>query len=182
MYRITRTGVYAFNRLTGERMEKPKRPSAWEHEHMSEWLPLYYQYISDMKKWDAFVAALPAEYVYKRPKLVHATEKGVPVPHLRSGGRRKYVNGAGVSANSRVLPHRYADEGDKGKGHRREIRRKERAQWLSEWQQEERETYAEEYDWTDYERLTDPRDYTWDGYEWDTDEYECAYCMGPCEL
>lgn len=176
MYRITRTGVYAFNRLTGERMEKPKRPSAWEHEHMSEWLPLYYQYISDMKKWDAFVAALPAEYVYERPKLVHATEKGVPVPHLRSGGRRKYKNGAGVSANSRILPHRYADEGDKGQGHRREIRRKERAQW-------QREAYAElmygdnAYDTAEW--FAGDREW-WD-FD-DTDEYECEYCKGPCTL
>ena len=131
----------AFNPLTREWMEKPKRPSIFDYSHVSEWLPAHYQYISDMKKWEAFIAELPATYVYKRPKLVHATEKGVPVPHLRDGKRRKYVNGAGVSANSRILPHRYADEGEKGSGHRREIRRKERAQWLSEWQQEEREAY-----------------------------------------
>ena len=99
----------AFNPLTREWMEQPKRPSMFDYSHVSEWLPAHYQYISDMKKWEAFIKELPATYVYKRPKLVHATEKGIPVSGLRDGKRRKYVNGAGVSANSRILPHRYAD-------------------------------------------------------------------------
>lgn len=166
----------AFNPLTREWMEQPKRPSMFDYSHVSEWLPAHYQYISDMKKWEAFIKELPATYVYKRPKLVHATEKGIPVSGLRDGKRRKYVNGAGVSANSRILPHRYADEGDKGNGHRREIRRKERAQWLSEWQQEQRETDAYDVaEWWDNSPVVE-----WD--DWDTDEYECPYCMGPCEL
>lgn len=166
----------AFNPLTREWMEKPKRPSLFDYEHISEWLPAHYQYISDMKKWDAFIAELPETYVYKRPKLVHATEKGVPVAGLRDGKRRKYKNGAGVSANSRILPHRYADEGEKGQGHRREIRRKERAQWLSEWQQEQEQGDAYSVaEWWDNTPVV-----PWDG--WDTDEYECEFCKGPCEL
>lgn len=173
MYRITRTGVTAFNRLTGERMEKPRWPEYREYSHLSEWYEAYYRYVSAMKLWNAFLKAMPNEYRYNRPKLRHATEKGVPVSGLRDGARRKYVNGSGVSANSRILPHRYADEGDKGSGHRREIRRKERVQWLQEWQQEQHET--EEYsaaNWWDVSPVV----------EWDEDEYECEYCKGPCEL
>lgn len=129
----------AYNRLTGEVMYKPKRPGYLEYAHLSEYMPAYYAYLSEMKKWEAFIAKLPAEAVWERPKLRHATqnEKGVPVRYAGYSRRRKYVNGSGVSANSRILPHRYADEGEKGKGHRREIRRRERAQWLSEWQQDQ---------------------------------------------
>ena len=39
----------------------------------------------------------------------------------------------GVIANSRIVPHRYADEGDKGKVYRRFIRRREERAWLKEW-------------------------------------------------
>src|SRR5690242_14795116 len=124
-YWITRHGTYAFNRETKERMEKPKWPSYTDYAHDSEWYPAYYRYVSEMKKWDAFVKALPEDYRYERPKLRHATVKGVPVAGIRSGGRRKYKNGAGVSANSRVLSHHYRDEGERGQAHRREIKRKE---------------------------------------------------------
>ena len=34
--------------------------------------------------------------------------------------------------NSRILPHRYMDELDNGRQHRREIRRKENAMWRAE--------------------------------------------------
>ena len=129
-----------FNRETRERMEKPEYPRLSEFDgDISLYTKATYRYVSEMKVWDAFVESLPPAYEYKRPKLVHATEKGVPVPGIRSGGRRKYKNGAGVSANSRVLSHHYRDEGEKGKGHRREIKRKERALWLSEWHQEQQE-------------------------------------------
>ena len=103
----------------------------------------------------------------------HATEeeRGIPVPRAGYSRRHKYVNGSGVSANSRILPHRYADEGDKGTGHRREIRRKERVQWLQEWQQEQHETDAySAANWWDVSPVV----------EWD--DYECEYCKGPCEL
>lgn len=163
----------AINRLTGERMQRPEFPESLRYSHYSEYYQAYYRYVSEMKLWDAFIERMPKVEPYKRPKLRHATEKGVPVAGLRDGARRKYVNGSGVSANSRILPHRYADEGDKGKGHRKEIRRKERVQWLSEWEQEQRETDA--YDVAEW----------WDNTPvvmWDMDEYECEYCKGPCEL
>jgi hypothetical protein len=38
----------------------------------------------------------------------------------------------GVMANSRILPHRYADEGDKGQRFRRTIRRLEKVAWQRE--------------------------------------------------
>jgi hypothetical protein len=38
----------------------------------------------------------------------------------------------GVSGNSRVLPHRYLDEGDNGPAHRRLIRRLEGRMWRRE--------------------------------------------------
>ena len=178
MYRIS-----AYNRLTGERMYKPERPSLWEAEHISEWLPLHYAYISEMKVWDAFIESLPETFSYVRPKLRHATEKGIPVPRTGSYGRRKYKNGAGVSANSRVLSHHYRDEGERGQAHRREIKRKERAMWLSEWQREqEQEDAYSVADWFTY----DP--YEWDYYygendydPYDRDDY-CETCNGPCEL
>ncbi|WP_128378527.1 hypothetical protein [Streptomyces cavernae] len=38
----------------------------------------------------------------------------------------------GVMSSSRLLPHRYADEGDKGPQFRRTIRRLENIQWRRE--------------------------------------------------
>lgn len=38
----------------------------------------------------------------------------------------------GVIGSSRLLPHRYADEGDKGRAFRRTIRRLENVQWRQE--------------------------------------------------
>jgi hypothetical protein len=80
-----------------------------------------------------------AELARIAKKRYHALpeDKGIPVPYTACRTRYKYVNGAGVSASSRVVSHRYADEGDKGKSLRREIKRVERAQWLSEWQEEQ---------------------------------------------
>ncbi|UFD98000.1 hypothetical protein PQC18_gp62 [Streptomyces phage Pablito] len=46
--------------------------------------------------------------------------------------KAKSKNGAGVSAGSRVLPHRYADEGEKGGWIRRLIRRREARLWKKE--------------------------------------------------
>lgn len=42
----------------------------------------------------------------------------------------------GVSGNSRIVPHRYQDDGDNGKAHRREIRRKEERLWRREAEEE----------------------------------------------
>lgn len=173
----------AFNRLTGESMSKPQRPSMFEYEHLSEWLPAHYQYISDMKKWDAFIAELPSTYTYERPKLKHAQEKGIPV--ARTGSRRwhsgKNSGKAGVIGNSRVLPHRYMDEGDKGKAHNRHIKRVERAQWRAEWEQEQQET--EYYGYTVEEYYCDDDYDEWDDYDESPygDDY-CETCHGPCEL
>lgn len=38
----------------------------------------------------------------------------------------------GVSSSSRIIPHRYADEGDKGPWFRRLIRQREEAFWRRE--------------------------------------------------
>lgn len=63
--------------------------------------------------------------------------KGVPVP----GTGRTACSGycchsssgkSGVMGGSRILAHRYMDELDNGRWHRREIRRKERALWMAE--------------------------------------------------
>lgn len=72
--------------------------------------------------------------------VVRATEyansaKGIPIP--RSGLYRKRwsphaTRNSGVMGNSRILAHRYMDELDNGRWHRREIRRKERAAWMAE--------------------------------------------------
>lgn len=177
----------AFNPLTREWREKPQRPSVFDYDHLSEWLPAYYEYVSAMKKWDAFIAELPETYVYKRPKLRHATqeEKGAPVARLRKSGRRKYTNGSGVSANSRVLSHHYAGEGDKGAEHRREIRRKERALWEYDASQE---YYAEEdaYDAADWYAGKEADVFLGETVFTFEDEspYDdwCDTCNGPCVL
>lgn len=62
-----------------------------------------------------------------------AANRGVPVPGTGVRHYRKSVNGAGVSANSRILPHRYADEGEKGKAHRKQIRHAEEMMWRADW-------------------------------------------------
>lgn len=38
----------------------------------------------------------------------------------------------GVIGNSKIVPHRYLDEGDNGHAHRREIRRREERLWRRE--------------------------------------------------
>lgn len=132
----------AYNSLTRERMYRPQRPSLYSHGHYTEWLPAYYTYLSELKVWEAFIEDLPTDVKWKRSRFTHATEKGVPVPHT---GKRRWHSGkngsggSGVIGNSRVLPHRYMDDGDKGAAHNRHIKRLERVQWLSEWQSEQRE-------------------------------------------
>lgn len=65
---------------------------------------------------------------------------GVPIP--RTGRKAKYNNSdgsgrsAGVSGHSHILSHRYADELENGRTHRREIRHKENRAWRAEWQNE----------------------------------------------
>jgi hypothetical protein len=77
------------------------------------------------------------EWIRNRRFHARQEDKGIPVPHTGYSRRRKPVNGAGVSASSRVLSHHYADEGDKGRWVRKLVRNRERALWLSEWQEEQ---------------------------------------------
>lgn len=74
-----------------------------------------------------------------RRKNFHALpeDKGIPVPGTGTRRYRKHRNGSGVSASSRVLSHYYADEGEKGSYVRKLVRNRERALWLSEWQEEQ---------------------------------------------
>lgn len=60
---------------------------------------------------------------------------GSPVPHT---GRQRWHQrrSRGVSANSRIVSHRYADEGDKGKWFRRLVRRREERLWIKEFRQD----------------------------------------------
>lgn len=118
----------AYNRLTGEQMYKPEFPRYSEYEHVSEWLPAYYTYISSMKLYQAFEASCPPRWVWEPSKMVHAKQKGIPI---KGTGNRRWRSGenkgkSGVIASSHVVPHRYMHEGDKGKWLRREIKRKER--------------------------------------------------------
>ena len=94
-----------------------------------------------VKGWEAWRQQCEDWAAYRefcRKRRFHALpeDKGIPVPHTGYSRRRKPVNGAGVSANSRVT-HYFADEGEKGAYVRRIVRRKERALWLSEWQEEQ---------------------------------------------
>ncbi|QDH93870.1 hypothetical protein SEA_EVY_239 [Streptomyces phage Evy] len=64
--------------------------------------------------------------------------KGIPVPgtgRVSCGGyccHSSSSGNSGVMGNSRIVSHRYMDEGEKGRAHRREIRRKERVFWMAE--------------------------------------------------
>jgi hypothetical protein len=46
--------------------------------------------------------------------------------------KRRRRRSHGVSGSSRIVPHRYADEGDKGPWFRRLIRRREAKLWRGE--------------------------------------------------
>jgi hypothetical protein len=52
-----------------------------------------------------------------------------PVPHTGRSKQRKYKSARTGSVLSKALPHRYADEGDKGPWLRRVIRRREERFW-----------------------------------------------------
>jgi hypothetical protein len=61
--------------------------------------------------------------------------RGIPIPGTGRGGHWGKANASrnsGVMGNSRILPHRYMDELDNGRQHRREIRRKENVMWKAE--------------------------------------------------
>lgn len=115
-------------------------------------------------------------------KRYHALpeDKGTPVPCTGKRKRRKWENGSGVSASSRVLSHYYADEGDKGRWVRKVVRNRERRMWRDEWLREQFESEEFDYDvneWFESEPLV------WDWY--DDAEYwvdmgcgdpHCPYC------
>jgi hypothetical protein len=139
-----------------------------DYPHDSEWYVAYYRHCSALKVWNSFVASCPPLPEYKRSKLRHATEKGIPVSGLRSGrgGCWKPVNGHGVSAGSHVLSHRYACEGDKGTSVRREVRRKEDRLWRKEVERENlSEAACSVAEWF----MVDP--YAWDFY-YGEDDYD----------
>ncbi len=122
-----------------------------------------------------------------RRKNFHALpeDKGIPVPHTGKIRYRKHRNGSGVSASSRVLSHYYADEGEKGSYVRKLVRNRERAMWLSEWQDEQEAEYGYVMDGCDVTDWFDSAPLHWDYYEDDYSywsEYECEFCKGPCEL
>lgn len=99
-----------------------------------------------------------------------AVTRGVPVPGTGVRRYRKSVNGAGVSANSRILPHRYADEGEKGREIRKMVRHRERALWLSEWQEEK------SYD--EYDAETVAQWFYDNSDDMDSDMIPCVYTVG----
>lgn len=93
------------------------------------------------KGWEAWVQQCKEWEAYRewhRKRRFHALpeDKGIPVEGTGKISYRKHKNGSGVSANSRILPHRYADEGEKGKLIRKQVRHRERALWLSDWMDE----------------------------------------------
>lgn len=55
--------------------------------------------------------------------------RSAPVPRTGRTKRRKYRHARTGTVGSKVLPHRYGDEGVKGPKHRRQIRRREERLW-----------------------------------------------------
>ncbi|WPH58154.1 hypothetical protein SEA_LUCKYSOCKE_203 [Streptomyces phage LuckySocke] len=168
--------------------------------------PLYHNFPDTIKGREAEEKNRTEWYAYwewMRNRRFHALpeDKGIPVPGTGTRRYRKSRNGSGVSASSRVLSHYYADEGEKGRTVRKLVRNRERALWLSEWQEERNEDaeygYARDVysagDWFS----DDP--YMWDWY-YGEDDYDredfypvdwrdlweyadyCETCNGPCEL
>ena len=124
--------------------------------------------------------------IYSRCNSIEAAwnrdVKGVPVPYTGGKKWRKGANGSGVSASSRVLSHYYADEGEKGRYVRKLVRSRERAMWLSEWQEEQNEDAVYGYAVDTYsagEWFTDDP-YEWDSYygEEDYDDTDSWIDMG----
>ncbi|MFI7089620.1 hypothetical protein ACIBUR_39300 [Streptomyces anulatus] len=56
----------------------------------------------------------------------------LPVARTGRTNRRKYRHARTGTMGSKALSHRYGDEGEKGPGHRRLIRRAEHRQWRRE--------------------------------------------------
>jgi hypothetical protein len=142
-----------------------------------------------VKGWEAWVQQCKEWSEYRewmRKRRFHALpeDKGIPVPHTGYSKRRKCKNGSGVSASSRVLSHYYADEGEKGSYVRKLVRNRERALWLSEWQEEQNEDAEYGYARDTYSAgewfSDDP--YMWDWYYGEDSHGYCETCNGPCDL
>ncbi len=58
--------------------------------------------------------------------------RSAPVPRTGRAKSRKYHNARTGTVGSKVLPHRYGDEGEKGPKHRRQVRRCEERLWRRE--------------------------------------------------
>jgi hypothetical protein len=118
---------------------------------------------NSLEEWEEWIAEYrPKMYEYwawlaKRRFHAMPEEKGVPVAGtgVKRYHSKKNRGKSGVIGGSRMLPHRYTDEGDKGKGHNRHIKRVERRMWLSEAQEEHntpddsysvRAWFSEDYD------------------------------------
>lgn len=144
--------------------------------------PLSHKFPDTLNGWDAWRENRAAWYAYwtwmsKRRFHALPEDKGVPVPHTgrRHWHSRKDSGKTGVIGSSRMLPHRYMDEGDKGKDHNRHIKRLEKALWLREWveeQQDQEEGYSASewfyevpswWEWEDETSLDDDEsDYYWE--------------------
>lgn len=163
------------------------------------------------ERWLEYRQELYAYWAWLSKRRFHALpeDKGIPVPHT---GRSRWHSAkdsgkTGVIGSSRMLPHRYMDEGDKGKGHNRHIKRLERSLWQREWEDEsnalEDASTASEWfaslddEWWEYD---DTDDYpTWVDmgcgdeqckicereFNLNVDLYDddfCGHCGGPCTL
>lgn len=58
--------------------------------------------------------------------------RSAPVPRTGRAKSRKYRHARTGTVGSKVLSHRYGDEGEKGPKHRRQIRRCEERLWRRE--------------------------------------------------
>ncbi|MET8691761.1 hypothetical protein ABZV65_04350 [Streptomyces bauhiniae] len=56
----------------------------------------------------------------------------LPIPGTGGKRGRYSTRSRGVSGSSRIIPHRYPDEGDRGPNFRRQIRKREDALWRKE--------------------------------------------------
>ena len=91
----------------------------------------------DFDEWGEWRTELYAYWSWLSKRRFHARQedKGIPVPGT---GKSRWHSGknsgkTGVIGSSRMLPHRYMDEGDKGKGHNRHIKRLEKRMWQQDW-------------------------------------------------
>lgn len=133
------------------------------------------EYKNELRAWWRYVASLRYTTL---PEY-----KGIPVPDTGKRNRRKHKNGPGVSAHSRVLSRRFADEGKKGKHVRRSVRQRERELWVADWLAEQNGD-TEDHNMEIPEEDTNPDEDLPDYVHISSDDLYgyCEYCGGPCEL